>query len=75
MIKSPYRPEDCTAPKDQGQTLIRIKKVLDNERRKLGLSKGAESSAAKAPVPTVGIGAGRGAGIAVATPVLPRKGG
>ena len=35
IIAKPYGPENCTAPKDQQNMLVRIKKVLENERRKL----------------------------------------
>jgi protein LSM12 len=34
-IDAPYRAEDCKAPADQAHTLERVKKVLENERRKI----------------------------------------
>ena len=75
IVKSPYRPEDCTAPKDQANTLSRVKRVLENERKKLAQKSGVGTGSSKTAAPVVGVGAGRGAGSAVATPVLPRKGG
>lgn len=34
-IAKPYGPDNCTAPKEQQNALTRVKKVLENERRKL----------------------------------------
>jgi hypothetical protein len=35
IISSPYRPEDCKAGKDKQDSLGRVKKILEGERRKL----------------------------------------
>lgn len=35
IIAAPYRVEDCKGPKDKQDVLIRVKKVLEGERRKL----------------------------------------
>lgn len=35
IIPPPYRVEDCTGAKEKQEVLIRVKKVLDGERRKL----------------------------------------
>ena len=49
IIAKPYGPENCTASKDQQNMLVRIKKVLENERRKL-----AEKSSKTAAVGPAG---------------------
>ncbi|KAI9668442.1 MAG: protein with role in RNA processing [Alyxoria varia] len=36
LIAKPYRLDDCSAPKDKQDALARVKKVLENERKKLG---------------------------------------
>ncbi|KAI9662515.1 MAG: hypothetical protein M1821_008682 [Bathelium mastoideum] len=45
-IDSPYRVEDCKAPQEQAHALERVKKVLDNERRKIGEKAGRASGVA-----------------------------
>ena len=35
LIAKPYRLDDCSAPKDKQDALARVKKVLENERKKL----------------------------------------
>jgi len=45
VIAKPYGLEDCTASKEQQNALTRVKKVLENERRKLA-EKAARSGAA-----------------------------
>jgi hypothetical protein len=35
IIVPPYRPEDCKAGKDKQETLIRVRKILEGERKKL----------------------------------------
>ena len=35
IITPPYRVEDCKGSKDKQEALIRIKKVLEGERRKI----------------------------------------
>ena len=35
IIAPPYRVEDCKGPKDKQDVLIRVKKVLEGEKRKL----------------------------------------
>jgi len=63
VISSPYRVEDCAAPKDQNQSLIQVKKVLGDfwSRRKSGQGE-------KGPQ-------GGNTNNRVATPIAPRKGG
>lgn len=34
LINAPFRPEDCQAPKGNEAGLARVKKVVENERRK-----------------------------------------
>ena len=48
IIAKPYGPENCTAPKDQQNMLVRIKKVLGNERRKLAEKSNKTASAGPA---------------------------
>lgn len=50
MISSPYGPDNCVAPKEQQANLVRIKKVLENERRKLAEKSGKAGGAAGAGV-------------------------
>jgi hypothetical protein len=45
MISEPYGPDNCAAPKDQQNMLVRIKKVLENERRKLAEKSGKAGGA------------------------------
>lgn len=40
IVASPYRPEDCRAPREKMEALVRVKKALEGERRKLGLKDG-----------------------------------
>lgn len=35
IIVPPYRPEDCKAGKDKQDSLGRVRKILDGERKKL----------------------------------------
>lgn len=35
IIKEPYGLENCSAPKGQEKSLERVRRVLENERRKL----------------------------------------
>ena len=35
IISPPYRSEDCRCSKDKQETLNRVKKVLEGERRKI----------------------------------------
>ena len=35
IITPPYRVEDCKCPKEKQEVLIRVRKVLEGERRKL----------------------------------------
>ncbi|KAK3069597.1 hypothetical protein LTR53_011944 [Teratosphaeriaceae sp. CCFEE 6253] len=35
IVGPPYRPEDCKAPKNNQEVLIRVKKALEGERKKL----------------------------------------
>ena len=35
IIPPPYTPADCIGPKEKQEVLIRVKKVLEGERRKL----------------------------------------
>lgn len=45
-IAPPYRPEDCKCQKDKQETLNRVKKVLEGERRKLRDKEDREKKAA-----------------------------
>ena len=35
IVSPPYRPEDCVAPKERQEYLIRTRKALEGERRKM----------------------------------------
>lgn len=35
IISSPYRPEDCKAGKDKQDSLGRVRKILEGEKRKI----------------------------------------
>lgn len=35
IIPYPYTPADCTGPKEKQEVIIRVKKVLEGERKKL----------------------------------------
>ena len=35
IVAPPYRPEDCRGAKDKQEVLIRVKKALEGERKKL----------------------------------------
>ena len=59
IITPPYRVEDCKGSKDKQEALIRIKKVLEGERRKIREKEERE----------------RKAGSGTGTPAGPRKGG
>jgi len=49
IIAPPYRPEDCKCQKEKQETLNRVKKVLEGERRKL---KDKEDRDKRAATPT-----------------------
>lgn len=74
-ISPPYTPEDCKAAKDQQANLVRVKRVLENERKKLALkaTEGGEEKAPTGAKPDVKP-AGNARGSMIATP-YPRKGG
>ncbi|KAK5115490.1 hypothetical protein LTR62_001149 [Meristemomyces frigidus] len=61
IIKAPYRVEDCVGTKDKQEALIRIKKVLEGERRKIREREERERK--------------DGTGTGASTPTGPRKGG
>ncbi|SMY25571.1 unnamed protein product [Zymoseptoria tritici ST99CH_1A5] len=46
IVVPPYRPEDCKASKDKQETLIRVRKILEGERKKLQEKEARERSAA-----------------------------
>jgi hypothetical protein len=48
-INPPYRPEDCLAAAKDATALARVKKILDFERKKLGLQQ-RPSRAGSVPV-------------------------
>lgn len=49
IVVPPYRPEDCKASKDKQETLIRVRKILEGERKKLQEKEARERSAAVGP--------------------------
>lgn len=49
-ISKPYGLENCTAPKEQQNALTRVKKVLDNERRKLAEKAAKAGTTSSGPV-------------------------
>lgn len=46
IIPPPYQPENCRAPKDKQEVLIRVKKVLEGERKKIREREEKEKKAA-----------------------------
>lgn len=48
-IAKPYGVDNCTAPKDQQNALTRVKKVLENEKRKLAEKVTKSGAASPAP--------------------------
>jgi protein LSM12 len=47
IITPPYRVEDCKGPKDKQEVLVRVKKVLEGERRKLKQKEDTERNSSK----------------------------
>lgn len=54
IIAPPYRVDDCKGPKDKQETLNRVRKVLEGERRKLKEKEDRERKATATPVPRKG---------------------
>lgn len=54
IITPPYRVDDCKGPKEKQETVNRVRKILEGERRKLKEKEERERKAATPAVPRKG---------------------